>query len=70
MKRFGGYLLIMLFITVLIPSVIAKSVDIVSIKSISEGKGMEKMEGDKENKGEETKPIERRERSFIDLCYG
>lgn len=59
MKKFGSYLFIMLFITVLIPSVIAKNVDIVSIKSISEGKNMAKVEVDEKNKEEESKPIEK-----------
>lgn len=58
MKKFGGYLLIMLFITVLIPSVIAKNVDIVSIKSISEGKGIDKVKIGKKDKEEVVKPIE------------
>lgn len=57
MRRFGGYLLIMLLITVLIPSVIAKSVDVISIKNVSEGKGFEKKEVEK-NKSKDKKEDE------------
>lgn len=59
MRRFGGYLLVMLLITILIPSVIAKSVDIVSIKSVSEGKGFVKKENGNNKKDETAKSIKK-----------
>lgn len=62
MKRLGGYLLIVLTITVLIPSAIAKSVDIVSVKSVSEGIGFEEEDSQKiaqDKMGKEAKTIEK-----------
>ncbi|OLS01833.1 stage II sporulation protein D [Tissierella creatinophila] len=59
MRRFGGYLLVMLLITILIPSVIAKSVDIVSIKSVSEGKRFVKKENGNNKKDETAKSIKK-----------
>lgn len=41
MKKLGIYLFTVLTITILIPSVIVKSVDVVTIKNVSEGKGFE-----------------------------
>lgn len=71
MKRFGVYLLIMLFITVLIPSAIAKSVDVISIKSVSVGKGFEKEDIEKyDKKDDEDKKSESNKKSSVPLKVG
>lgn len=70
MRRLGGYLLIVLVITVLIPSVIAKSVDIVSVKNVSEGIGFEGQENKKEGKEKQEKLTKSVEKTSAPLKIG